>query len=391
VEVLENFDGWLLDISTHANGVIFWVKTIIEEKIVKIYSDFYPEFFAVPKKSVGYDLNQLNSILMQNPNVKNVRTCEKYVKLEDHEKTKLLGVSVEKPSVFKATIKEVDKLDIFTLYNTDLPISQMYYYVNDLFPMSRCQFRVKIKKQKMHLVSFKLNDDNEKLFYELPPLKAIWLDVRVQQRGMRPYYNDPLAYADISIIENDEENVPRADGYKKKTFRIDHADEAETLIAISKMVEQLDPDIILTQKGDSFMFPYLAERASANGVSKHVYFSRNKTPLKNCIFDLSGGSDHYMSYGVIRRRSKNQVYFTGRLHLDTTSYASLHFTEGNIPGVIEVARISRVSLQRLSRITIGGALQSIQFYYAYKLDHLIPPFKKSPEDEAIVEAISLNH
>jgi len=380
VEVLENFDGWLLDISTHANGVIFWVKTIIEEKIVKIYSDFYPEFFAVPKKSVGYDLNQLNSILMQNPNVKNVRTCEKYVKLEDHEKTKLLGVSVEKPSVFKATIKEVDKLDIFTLYNTDLPISQMYYYVNDLFPMSRCQFRVKIKKQKMHLVSFKLNDDNEKLFYELPPLKAIWLDVRVQQRGMRPYYNDPLAYADISIIENDEENVPRADGYKKKTFRIDHADEAETLIAISKMVEQLDPDIILTQKGDSFMFPYLAERASANGVSKHVYFSRNKTPLKNCIFDLSGGSDHYMSYGVIRRRSKNQVYFTGRLHLDTTSYASLHFTEGNIPGVIEVARISRVSLQRLSRITIGGALQSIQFYYAYKLDHLIPPFKKSPED-----------
>jgi len=146
------------------------------------------------------------------------------------------------------------------------------------------------------------------------------------------------------------------------------------------MVEQLDPDIILTQKGDSFMFPYLAERASANGVSKHVYFSRNKTPLKNCIFDLSGGSDHYMSYGVIRRRSKNQVYFTGRLHLDTTSYASLHFTEGNIPGVIEVARISRVSLQRLSRITIGGALQSIQFYYAYKLDHLIPPFKKSPED-----------
>ncbi|MHA1456409.1 MAG: DNA polymerase domain-containing protein [Promethearchaeota archaeon] len=161
---------------------------------------------------------------------------------------------------------------------------------------------------------------------------------------------------------------------------MDHADEAETLIAISKMVEQLDPDIILTQKGDSFMFPYLAERASANGVSKHVYFSRNKTPLKNCIFDLSGGSDHYMSYGVIRRRSKNQVYFTGRLHLDTTSYASLHFTEGNIPGVIEVARISRVSLQRLSRITIGGALQSIQFYYAYKLDHLIPPFKKSPED-----------
>ncbi|KKL76350.1 hypothetical protein LCGC14_2045780, partial [marine sediment metagenome] len=131
--------------------------------------------------------------------------------------------------------------------------------------------------------------------------------------------------------------------------------------------------------GDEFVFPYLVARASENHVTKDLYFSRNKTPLKNCIFDLSGGTDHYMSYGIIRRRSKTQVYFTGRFHLDTTSYGSLHFSDGNIPGVIEVARISRVPLQRLCRITIGGALQSIQYYNAYKLDHLIPPFKKSPE------------
>jgi DNA polymerase-2 len=79
------------------------------------------------------------------------------------------------------------------------------------------------------------------------------------------------------------------------------------------------------------------------------------------------------------RRSKTQVYLTGRFHLDTTTYGSLHFSEGNIPGVIEVARVSRVPMQRLCRVTIGGALQSIQYYNAYKLDHLIPPFKKSPE------------
>jgi DNA polymerase-2 len=86
-----------------------------------------------------------------------------------------------------------------------------------------------------------------------------------------------------------------------------------------------------------------------------------------------------MTYGIIMRRSKTQVYLTGRFHMDTTAYGSLHFSEGNIPGVIEVARISRVPMQRLCRITIGGALQSIQYYNAYKLGHLIPPFKKSPE------------
>ncbi len=382
----KKFDGWLLDVSTFSDGVIFWVKTIKERKIVKIYQEFYPEFFAVPKKENGNDLKRLKYIVKANPNVKSVRICEKYVKLEDHEKTKIFGVSVIKPSVFKKTIEEIDKIDLFTLYNTDLPISQMYFYVNDLFPMSFCNFKVKIEKSKndndsiMHLISLDLKDDNEELFYDLPPLKAVWLDIKIQQRGLIPYFNDPLAYAEISIVEKDENSdIPRADGVKKRKILIDKADEVENLKTISKIIEKLDPDIILTHGGDEFTFPYLAARASINRISRDLYFSRDKTPLRNCIFDLSGGSDHYMSYGIIMRRSKTQVYFTGRFHLDTTAYGSLHFSEGNIPGVIEVARVSRVPLQRLCRVTIGGALQSIQFYYAYQLDHLIPPFKKNPE------------
>ncbi|MFX1302621.1 MAG: DNA polymerase domain-containing protein [Promethearchaeota archaeon] len=383
----DQFDGWLLDISTYSNGVILWVKKAKEQKVVKILHGFHPEFFAVPKRHVGKDLKRLKQILKSHHNVTDVRICQKYVKLEEHEKTKIFGVSVVKPSVFKKTIKEIDEIGLFTLYNTDLPISQMYFYVNDLFPMSLCSFKVKLEKKKkadrplMRLISLNLKDDNEVLFYDLPPLKAVWLDIKIQQRGMRSYYNDPLAYAEISIVEKDEKaNIPRADGQRKRKILIDKADEAETIKTISKVIEKLDPDIILTQGGDEFVFPYLVARASVNRVSKDLYFSRTKTPLKNCIFDLSGSSDHYMSYGIIMRRSKTQVYFTGRFHLDTTTYGSLHFSEGNIPGVIEVARVSRVPLQRLCRVTIGGALQSIQYYNAYKLDHLIPPFKKSPED-----------
>jgi DNA polymerase I len=385
VALQQVFKGWLLDVSTYSDGVILWVKTSDEQRVVRIFHEYCPEFFAVPNKSAGNDFKRLSAILLQNEHVKAVRVCDKYVRLEDHKKTQILGVSVTKPSVFKKTIKEIDELGLFTLYNTDLPIAQMYFYVNDLFPISFCQFTVKIqndkkkKKSIIRLISLELEDDNEKLFYDLPPLKAVWLDIKVHQQGIRPYYNDTLIYAEVGIIENDENNVPRADGYKKQRILIDKADEAETIKAISKVIERLDPDIILTSNGDEFLFPFLVARASENRVLKDLYLSRDKTPLKNCIFELSGNSDHYMSYGIIRRRSKTQVYLTGRFHLDTATYASLHFSEGNIPGVIEVARISRVPLQRLSRITIGGALQSIQYYYAYKLDHLIPPFKKSPE------------
>ncbi|MFX1275332.1 MAG: DNA polymerase domain-containing protein [Promethearchaeota archaeon] len=377
----EFFNGWLLDVSTSSEGMVLWVKTANEQEIVRIIQDYAPEFFAVPKKGIGKDLKTLKQILQSHQNVKGVRTCEKYITLEDHEKTTIFAVSIIKPSLFKPTIEEISRIDLFTLYNIDLPISQMYFYENDLFPMAFCRFKIiNENNEKLRLVSLELHDDNEALFYDLPPLKAVWLDIKIQMKGIRAYYNDPLSHVEISIVERDKiNNIPRADGQKTRTIVIDKADEAENLREITKIIEKLDPDIILTQGGDEFVFPYLAARASVNGVSNELYFSRTKTPLKNCIFDLSGGSDHYMSYGIIMRRSKTQVYFTGRFHLDTTTYGSLHFSEGNIPGVIEVARISRVPMQRLCRVTIGGALQSIQFYNSYKLDHLVPPFKKSPE------------
>ncbi|MBN1802141.1 MAG: hypothetical protein JW891_11575 [Candidatus Lokiarchaeota archaeon] len=381
----EDFYGWLLDATTSGDGMLLWVKLIKEKKNVLLHHDFHPEFFAVPKSGIGKDFTTLKQVLMSHPGVKSVRTCDKYISLEDQTKSTVFGVRIEKPSLFKSTTKEIGEIDLFTLYNIDIPISQMYFYENDLFPMAFCRFKVALNKKGLdskeyiRLISLDLMDNNEKLYYELPPLKAIWLDVNIRKKGLRPYFNDPLICTEISIVEQDESGIPRADGKRKRKICIDLADEAEILKKTSEVIEELDPDIVLTCGGDEFVFPYLIARASENGASHKLYFSRTKTPLKQCIFNLSGGSDHYMSYGMIMRRSKTQVYLTGRFHLDTTAYGSLHFSEGNIPGVIEVARVSRVPLQRLCRITIGGALQSIQFYNAYKLDHLIPPFKKSPE------------
>lgn len=382
--IRKEFTGWLLDVSTTDDGVYLWVKRSEDQEVMRIFHEFRPEFFAVPRNRLSYDMKRMRSILKDHTQISSVRVCKKYVSLDDHKKSKVFGISVKSPLKFKATIEEVRELDLFTLYNTDLPISQMYFYVNDLFPLAFCHFTIESGKDERipRLVSIELRDDNEKLFYDLPPLKAVWLEIKVQQSGIKPYFNEPLAYVEVSIIENDEEwNVPSADGTKKKkTILIDKADEVENLKALTRLIEKLDPDIILTKGGDEFVFPYLSARASVNNLSNELYFSRTKTPLRYCIFELSGEQSHYMSYGVIRRRSKTQVYLTGRYHLDTTSYGSLHFSEGNIPGVIEVARISRVPMQRLCRITIGGALQSIQFYNAYKLDHLIPPFKKNPEN-----------
>lgn len=379
---IKNFYGWILDVTTYASGIILWVKIKKENQVVQIKSEFQPEFFAVPKKGrFGSDFPRLKQILKSHPNIVRARLCSKYVSIDDCEKRMIFGVSVKNSSVFKSTIKDIEKLDYFTLYNTDIPIAQMYFYVNSLFPMALCCFSVSLgENNEMHLLSYELKDNNEDLFYETPPLRAVWLEIKVQQKGLRPQFNEPMAYAEIGIVENERKaDMPRADSPIKRTILIDNGDEEENLLEIVRTIERIDPDIILTKRGDEFAMPYLVARASANRITRKFYLSRTKTPLKSGIFKLSG-EDHFFSYGIIYRRSQTQCYLTGRFHLDSSAYGSLHFIDGNIPGVIEVARVSRVPIQRLTRVTIGGALQSIQFYNAYQSDILIPPLKSNAED-----------
>ncbi|MHA2197240.1 MAG: hypothetical protein ACXABO_16780 [Promethearchaeota archaeon] len=78
----KQFDGWLLDVSTYGNGVVLWVKTIKEQKVIRILHDFHPEFFAVPKRHTGKDFKRLKQILRSHQDIKDVRICEKYVKLQ---------------------------------------------------------------------------------------------------------------------------------------------------------------------------------------------------------------------------------------------------------------------------------------------------------------------
>ena len=108
--------------------------------------------------------------------------------------------------------------------------------------MAFCSFAISLRKNKKgeknaKVLSVKLEDDNKKLFYALPPLKAVWLNAKVYQSGIRPYYNDPLAYIEVGVIENDKFGIPRADGKIRRNITIDEADEAERDLRVAPSVQ----------------------------------------------------------------------------------------------------------------------------------------------------------
>jgi DNA polymerase elongation subunit (family B) len=158
----------------------------------------------------------------------------------------------------------------------------------------------------------------------------------------------------------------------QKEIRIDSGEEAEKLCQLVKAVHELDPDILVTSGGDSYLFAYLAERASISNALSSFTLSRDsmifapKTP--------SGKT--YFSYGRTFYRA-TPVRLFGRIHIDESNTFIL--SEAGLDGLIEVARICRVPLHTAARNSIGSSMSSLQFYQAIKDDVLIPRNKSIPE------------
>lgn len=73
----------------------------------------------------------------------------------------------------------------------------------------------------------------------------------------------------------------------------------------------MDPEVILTSAGDSYLFPYLIQRASVNNVLDEFVLGRDKVPFKAKATD----DRTYFSYGRTFYRA-SIVRLHGRIHID---------------------------------------------------------------------------
>ncbi len=98
-------------------------------------------------------------------------------------------------------------------------------------------------------------------------MRSLQLSVRTRTHGVLQKLSDPLE--SITLKNKDKTTVTIADG-----------DEKEKLLRLVKTVKEIDPDFIFTDGGDSFIMPYLAHRAFANGVLNDFILSRDHIPLE---------------------------------------------------------------------------------------------------------------
>jgi len=242
----------------------------------------------------------------------------------------------------------------FRLYNVDLLPEQQYFFEHDIFPLGFFEIT---NDSSVDLVWKSTADTVDSTDYSLPYFEKIHIKINFP-KGKIVKLTDELN--SISIVHYENNN-------KDKSHIIDITDKSEKKILqeLIKIVQDIDPDFIFTDDGDSFTFPYLIHRAELNQIELCLSRDDNK-PLTNP--KRKGNS--FVSYGRTYFKPSTIKLF-GRIHIDKSNSFTIR-TGSDLEGLFEISRLCRMPLHEASRASIGRCLTSLHLYNATKKNLLIP-------------------
>jgi DNA polymerase I len=347
--------GWLLDVYPSDFGkVAVWIITETGERI-RLTDKFEPCIYVSGKQD---DLERLISQLCTNQKIASLRFTYKYAQATDTEKSRVLEITLKDCRQTHTLTLEILRMGDYLrydLHNCDIQNDRLYFFLHDLFPLAFVEIQVSKKG-----LDYTLLDSVENTDYTIPQLRMITLEVEVDKKGIIPSFEDPIKK--ICLKQKNQDNIV-----------IDYGDEAIKLLQLVYAVNELDPDVILTSAGDSYLFPYLIKRATVNEVLDEFVLGRDKVPFND---KTKTPGRTYFSYGRTFYRA-GTMKLQGRIHVD--QHNTFIISEADFEGYIEIARTCRVPLHTAARFSIGSSMSSIQFYQAMKDDILLPRNKKIPE------------
>ncbi len=329
--------GWVIDAypDYEGNEMVLWVKTNRGlQKMVD--SQYRPRFFVWAPEDQLYDIEEG----LQMMGVRRTSHEERKTWLKDR-KSHVLSVEVDEYGRLYPLARTVDgwgDYNRYRLFNVDLRFDQRYFLEHDIFPIGLTEFNG----------GYRSLDSPFRVDYPIPQLSSVDLEVEVD--GAIPTMEDEIKKVKVGeeVLDGPEEAI---------------------LNDISSLIKEKDPDIIFTTGGDDFFLPYLIHRAEENNV-------QNFTLGREEGGRISKGKS-YFSYGRILY--KPPAYkLRGRIHIDRRS--SFMYSESGLYGLIDLSRLSRITLQDLCRLSPGSAISAMQVNEAVRSGSLVL-WKKNVSEE----------
>jgi DNA polymerase-2 len=274
-----------------------------------------------------------------------------------NEWLRALGIRLRSPAAFDSFRRWVEHCrydDRFpTVYHLDFPVVQHFLLEQGIFPTARIRLAANGR--------ITTADDRWATDYALPPLRLV--EMRLARSTIaRPSEENPLF---IRFADEEQEIFA-------------HCAE-EWLDRLESIFRRYDPDVVITAGGDERLLQLLqkmAHRAKRR-------FPLDRFPAARATRGARKGRS-LVSYGRIYYMSPEFPIY-GRWHLDTEN--TFLFSEADLPGVIELARLAGLPVPLVARSAIGSIMTALQIAEALRQGYLIPPQKQQVEDWKTAEEL----
>jgi DNA polymerase-2 len=345
-------DGWIFDVYISGREVIVWVIDR-EGHSHCLHDHFVPAFY------VGGDLKELRAV------ARFLINQRWDIRLSRAQQTELflghpivvLQVEVLNPSLFTTIFHRVTNFKpALTYYNGDISLPQMYFFARNAFPLAFCHFAVDDDRR---ILALDVDDSPWALDYKLPPLKRMVIRMEGDVLNPNHGYRAPLEV---------ETNDP-FDSFQDRVHTLNGDDPQSLLERLRELLLRHDPDLIVTDWGDSFILPQLLRLSRKHKIPLPFNRDPTKTPLYR-------PADSYFSYGRIVYKTAAQMLF-GRWHIDR--HNAFLTDDYGLEGAFEIARLTQIPVQRVVRTSTGTGISAMEIAAAHRRGVLIPWHKQEPE------------
>lgn len=337
-------NGWLFDIDEFGSQIILWVFDS-QGKLQRYTHEFSPPIFICGERT---NLKLVSNELIR----KGLVTGSRWVVKRDFwsgDEIEVMQLNISDSAHFPKIREIAGSYDQqVSFHNIDIPSAQYYLYLTELFPL--CHLEGVIGETGNILEISPCNSAYE-LDHDLPPFKTM----RMYGQKMRP-----ISTKSRIVLECNNQQI-----------ELNPNNGINTINAFNDFINRHNPDLILSERGDTILLPTLLNIAKQTRST--LYLDRDVVKTSRRI-ETEGRT--YMSYGQIIYKGPSYPLI-GRWHVDNRN--SFATSETGLEGLFELARLGQMPVQRCARRSPGTAMTSIQISLAVREGILIPWRKTEPE------------
>lgn len=343
--------GWLLDVYAEEDGISLWLLTD-DDKRLHLRMEFDITFYAAG------DFNLLRQAwkYLKEKDVKLERTVRRDLFLGERD---VMAVTTSNPAGLQKMFGELQRqFPALDYYDADIPVTLRFIARMNTYLLGYCHVRF-----------------DEEWIQSIEPLSSPWeidpTPIPLRILTLAPDCNPAIRKPKQLHVK-----------YGQREYSLSLDSPRPFLIGLKADLQRLDPDLILTDYGDTWLFPQLGAWSEETGIDLNPNRDENRQVMTR-------KAESYFAYGQVTYRGA-QSHLFGRWHIDRKN--AMSFGEYGLEGAMEQARVTGIGVQEMARKSPGAGITAMQMLTALCNGIMVPVQKQQVEGrKTLSELIRADH